>query len=203
MDLNKVQQSFINNIYRECITQGYKYDNMCPLAVTAQAVIESKWGQSKLSKYHNYFGLKVSANWTGKSVKMPTKEEYVKGVLTQIYANFRVYDDMTQGVKGYYDFISTKRYANLKHISDPLVYLSFIKDDGYATSSQYVTNCYRACTLIKPYLQPEIQPDKSVYEVAKEVIKGLWGSGKERQSRLELAGYNYKEVQQMVNDLLR
>lgn len=43
---------------------------------------------------------------------------------------------------------------------------------------------------------------KSVEEVAREVIKGLWGSGAERKEKLIAAGYDYDEVQKMVNQLL-
>lgn len=42
---------------------------------------------------------------------------------------------------------------------------------------------------------------KSVEEVAEEVIAGLWGNGSERKSRLEKAGYNYFEVQKIVNKM--
>lgn len=43
---------------------------------------------------------------------------------------------------------------------------------------------------------------KTIEEVAKEVIKGLWGNGADRKARLKKAGYDYKKVQQKVNDLL-
>ena len=43
---------------------------------------------------------------------------------------------------------------------------------------------------------------KSVDEIAKEVIRGDWGNGQERQTALEKAGYNYSEVQSKVNALL-
>lgn len=42
---------------------------------------------------------------------------------------------------------------------------------------------------------------KSVEEIAREVIKGKWGNGSERKQRLEKAGYNYSEVQKIVNRL--
>ena len=45
--------------------------------------------------------------------------------------------------------------------------------------------------------------NKSVETVAKEVIKGLWGNGADRKKRLTAAGYNYTEVQAMVNKLLK
>ena len=37
------------------------------------------------------------------------------------------------------------------------------------------------------------------YELAIEVLEGKWGSGDERKKKLEKAGYNYDEVQHMVN----
>ena len=43
---------------------------------------------------------------------------------------------------------------------------------------------------------------KSVDEIAKEVIAGKWGTGEDRKNKLEKAGYNYKEVQSRVNELL-
>lgn len=43
---------------------------------------------------------------------------------------------------------------------------------------------------------------KSDEEIAKEVIQGKWGNGKERKDRLEKAGYDYNKVQQIVNSIL-
>lgn len=43
---------------------------------------------------------------------------------------------------------------------------------------------------------------KSLEEIAKEVIDGKWGSGDDRKTRLEAAGYNPTEVQAKVNTLL-
>ena len=44
---------------------------------------------------------------------------------------------------------------------------------------------------------------KSDTEIAKEVIKGLWGNGAARKSRLTAAGYNYSEIQAKVNSILK
>lgn len=40
---------------------------------------------------------------------------------------------------------------------------------------------------------------KSDEEVAKEVIKGIWGTGNERKARLTNAGYNAQAIQNIVN----
>lgn len=135
------QKQFINNIgyiiQEEAKDRGYK---VCS-PIIAQACLESNYGASMLSaRWHNYFGMKCGSSWKGKSVNLSTKEEYTQGQLTTIRDNFRTYDSMEDGVKGYFDFINTKRYANLKNATTPREYLEFIKRDGYATSSSYVNS---------------------------------------------------------------
>ena len=44
--------------------------------------------------------------------------------------------------------------------------------------------------------------NKSVQELAEEVLNGIWGNGEERKNALESAGYNYNKVQNAVNVLL-
>lgn len=114
---------------------GYKFAS----PIIAQACIESAFGTSSLGfRYHNYFGMKCGSSWKGKSVNLATKEEYKPGTLTSIKANFRTYDSMEEGVHGYFVFVSSKRYANLKEAKTPKEYLEMISADGYATSGTYV-----------------------------------------------------------------
>lgn len=54
-----------------------------------------------------------------------------------------------------------------------------------------------------PIPEPTPQPKKSNEEIAKEVINGLWGNGVDRKNRLTAAGYNYAEVQKIVNKLVK
>ena len=116
-----------------------QYDIKVYSPIIAQAIHESGWGESSLSaKYHNYFGLKCGTLWKGKSVNLSTKEEYSAGTLTTIRSNFRAYDSMEEGVKGYFEFIQLQRYSNLKGVTSPRQYLQNIKNDGYCTGSQYV-----------------------------------------------------------------
>ena len=49
----------------------------------------------------------------------------------------------------------------------------------------------------------KVEEKKSVLEIAKEVIQGKWGNGAERQKKITSAGYNYAEVQKMVNQLMK
>ena len=134
-------KTFISEIAPYIVAYAKKYGYKVASPIIAQACLESAYGTSKLaSVYHNYFGMKCGSSWKGASVNMATKEEYTVGTLTDIRANFRAYDSMDAGVKGYFDFISAKRYANLKTATTAEEYLERIKADGYATSSTYVKN---------------------------------------------------------------
>lgn len=50
--------------------------------------------------------------------------------------------------------------------------------------------------------KPQNTPLKSEEEVAKEVVAGKWGNGKERKQRLTEAGYDYNAIQKIVNQLV-
>lgn len=45
-------------------------------------------------------------------------------------------------------------------------------------------------------------PKKTDGEIADEVIKGLWGNGEDRRTRLQNSGYNYDTIQALVNERL-
>lgn len=187
-------------IIAECSVRGYKY----PSAIIAQACIESAYGTSSLGyKYHNYFGMKCGSSWKGKSVNLATKEEYSVGTLTAIRDNFRVYDSVEEGVRGYFDFISTKRYENLKQAASPRHYIELLKHDGYATSSTYVTTVN---SVIIKYNLNQYDEDQEVKivdpEIVAKVLKGELGNGWVRQQNLSMLGYNTIEVQKKVNEVI-
>ena len=159
-------QEFIQKIapliQKEAKARGYK---VCSPMI-AQACCESNYGASLLSsEYHNYFGMKCGSKWTGARVDLKTKEEYKPGELTEIKDAFRVYKSMEEGVKGYFDFISTKRYANLKQCSTPLAYCQTIKADGYATSSKYVDTLMNFINREKLTVYDNLQNGKKVMRI--------------------------------------
>ena len=206
---------FIKKI-ADCVDKyAYLYGIEVHSPIIAQAILESGWGKSSLaSKYHNYFGLKCGSSWKGKSVNMATKEEYKVGTLTNIRDNFRVYDSMEAGVKGYFEFINTKRYANLKGVTSPEEYVKRIKADGYATSSTYVNNIMRVIRdnkltrfdrkkaggkMKKEELTGKVlSGDEIINILAKRVIKGDYGTGDAREKKL---GKLYSLVQKRVNEM--
>lgn len=176
MALTEKQQKFITDIAGLVQKYAYVYGIMVHSPIIAQAILESGWGESKLAaNYHNYFGLKCGSKWTGKSVNMTTQEEYTAGTLTTIKDNFRAYDSMEDGVKGYFEFIQLSRYQNLKGITDPKKYLQTIKDDGYATSSTYVENTYKLVTLYGLTKYDEKQEGTNMAKTAQDVLNVMRG----------------------------
>lgn len=215
-------KEFIEVIAKYVIKYANDYGIKVHSPIIAQAILESGWGGSTLaSKYNNFFGLKCGGSWKGKSVNMATKEEYTVGTLTDIRANFRVYDSIEDGVKGYFEFINYSRYANLKGVEEPEEYCRRIKADGYATSSTYVTNLMRVIRdnnltrfdgtqenvekenedmVSGEIVGTQLTGAEIIELLAKEVIKGRYGNGNERKKKL---GELYPIVQKRVNELCK
>ena len=172
--------AFINQIAPYIVAEGKKRGYKVFSTVIAQAIIESRYGKSTLaSKYHNYFGLKCGKAWilAGKpSISLKTNEEYTIGKLTSITDYFRVYPDMASGVAGYYDFINTKRYANLKEATTYRMYAEYLKADGYATSSSYVNTL---CTTVAQY-------GLAAYDHNETPVFSIWEVGKTYTTQQDL-----------------
>ena len=208
------KETFIRKVAEKVGKYAPLYGISVHSPIIAQAIIESGWGKSGLaSKYHNYFGLKCGSSWKGKSVNMTTKEEYKVGTITNIRDNFRVFDDFDDGIRGYFEFINTSRYANLKGVKNPEEYLRRIKADGYATSSKYVDNIMRVIRdnkltrfdgngdgdMKKEELNGKVLSGKEIIDIlARRVIDGDYGVGADRKKKL---GDLYSIVQKRVNEL--
>ena len=112
--------------------------------IIAQAILESASGTSELAIYaNNFFGLKWREN------RCPTSNGYYikegseqnpDGSYVSSAMKWFTFPNMEACVQGYFDFINNSRYANLKGVTNPEIYLQNIKSDGYATSIKYVEN---------------------------------------------------------------
>ena len=208
------KEAFIQKVAEKVSKYAPLYGISVHSPIIAQAIIESGWGKSGLaSKYHNYFGLKCGSSWKGKSVNMTTKEEYKVGTMTNIRDNFRVFEDFDDGIRGYFEFINTSRYANLKGVKNPEEYVKRLKADGYATSSKYVDNIMRVIRdnkltrfdgngdgdMKKEELTGKVLSGKEIIDIlARRVVAGDYGTGADRKKKL---GELYPIVQKRVNEL--
>jgi flagellum-specific peptidoglycan hydrolase FlgJ len=142
-------KSFIEHIAPLIQREGFSRGYTIVSTTIAQSIVEGACGTSGLAKnYHNHFGMKAGKSWRGKSVNMKTKEEYTPGQLTDIRDFFRAYDSDMEGIEGYYDFIDTKRYANLRDAKTYRQFAEYLKADGWATSSSYVNTL---CNTVEKY----------------------------------------------------
>lgn len=215
MSLSESQVQFVRTMtsYVKKYNSTYNINDNCVLGIVAQSCNESNWGKSELSRvYHNYWGMKCGSDWTGPSVNMETHEETPAGTI-KVSSDFRVYSDFESGVLGYFGFIQYPRYQNLTTATTTEEYLTMIKNDGWATSSSYVSNIMAIAGQID-YLvndttadsnpQPPQPPppygdnpatfDESV-QIAKQVLGGMWGNNPaEVRANLTYAGYDYDKI---------
>ena len=103
------------------------------------------------------------------------------------HRSMELHGNSTESVKNY--FVSRMRYfATLGNTVDEML--------GQVSEEPTVQET------VKEERTAQKSSGKSVDEVAKEVLQGLWGNGQERYDNLTNAGYNAQSVQDKVNSIL-
>ncbi len=78
---------------------------------------------------------------------------------------------------------------------------SVVSNGGGVAKKSYKLSAYKGKVI---FGRPRYDIDKKTNEeIAVEVIDGKWGNGTARKLNLERAGYNYSEIQQIVNQMLK
>lgn len=96
-----------------------------------------------------------------------------------------------------YKVSGNKVYTIEGNVSNAVCYREYYAGDSYIAG--YGRPKYElACDELT-----DGSPKKTVEQIAKEVIVGMWGNGDDRKRRLTLAGYDYNAVQKKVNELLK
>lgn len=143
------KQEFIEEVARLVKEIAPQYGITIYSPIIAQACLESAYGTSNKAKYHNYFGLKYRENRVPISSGYfidDSKEQNEDGSYRDITDKWFKFENMRDGVEGYFQFINTNSYKNLKGETNPLIYLQKLKAVGYATSQEYVNNVYNTLT---------------------------------------------------------
>ena len=134
------QKNFIEMI-GNAVVSFYRDYGILPSLTIAQAILESNWGKSGLSKdCYNFFGMKWSKGCGCDYKEYKTKEQKKDGSYVTITAKFRKYGSVEAGIKGYYQFLQYKRYQNLRGVTDYSKACNLICQDGWATSLKYAEN---------------------------------------------------------------
>jgi flagellum-specific peptidoglycan hydrolase FlgJ len=134
----KTQQAFINQIAPGALAAQQRYG--VPASVTiAQAIDESGWGTSQLATSdYNLFGIKGSG--PAGSVTLPT-QEFENGQWVTIYAQFRVYHNVSESIADHAELLATSGYYT-RAMADRAVPDAFANDltGVYATDPEYGAN---------------------------------------------------------------
>ncbi|MEX3935574.1 flagellar assembly peptidoglycan hydrolase FlgJ [Paraburkholderia phymatum] len=111
--------------------------------IIGQAALESGWGKREIKKAdgtttHNVFGIKATADWTGKTVATVTTE-YINGRSQRVVEKFRAYDSYEEAMTDYASFLkSNPRYAQVINSSrDVNGFAQGMQRAGYATDPHY------------------------------------------------------------------
>lgn len=114
-----------------------------PLALLAQAALETGWGQRTFktaegNNSFNFFGIKAHNSWQGDVAVVDTLE-YRQGVAQKEKAKFRAYESPEHSLGDYVDFIkSNPRYQQAVAMADnPKAYFQQLQAAGYATDPNY------------------------------------------------------------------
>lgn len=112
--------------------------HILPSVTLAQAIIESRHGESGLTKKaNNLFGIKGA--YKGQSVTMMTTE-YIGGHYVKVPAHFRKYPNWWESISDHsYLLISAKRYANIPGCDNYITACQNLQSDGYATAPDYAS----------------------------------------------------------------
>lgn len=137
------RSEFINKYYNfaKAAAAG---TGISPILILSQAWLESAGGKSILAaKHNNFFGIKSSKNWLGKTVNMRTREQRKDGTEYFVIATFRAYNSPTDSFLDLIKLLQgNPRYKNAGLFLTPNNYAAqadSLQRAGYATDLNYAS----------------------------------------------------------------
>lgn len=170
------QQQFISQLVDAIRQQSDNY-GLLPSVIMGQAIVESGWGQSGLSKnYNNFFGMKASNSqfspfWIPNvsPVSQMLTREVVNGNDITVNANWRVYNSLAESIADHNALIGkAKRYAAALTARTPREQLQAIKNGGYATAPNYVDTIMNVIDRYNLTQYDNIKPEGTIAEGGKK-----------------------------------
>jgi len=149
-------QEFIERL-REPIQQIASKAGLPPVAVMAQAALETGWGafvtqSSEGQSSHNLFGIKAT-DWDGPTVEVSSKEYRVGRWLNEV-SQFRAYPDWAASIADYAKLITqSPRYSEAAASPDVAGYANALGRAGYATDPNYAEKIIRIAEQISEVLE--------------------------------------------------
>lgn len=182
-------------------------------------------------KYNTwYYGKPVSGSaypwcctfieWLFKGTNLIKRTASCSDLLRWCQANALIVDKPKMGDLVFFNFDNPKVLAQhigivdkAKGIKDIYSIEGNTSEKGSQDNGGAVLRKHRTGKCIVAYARPRysnaqgtltnITNHKTNEEIAAEVIAGKWGTGNDRRQRLSNAGYNYQEIQKLVNQILK
>ena len=139
------QVDFINRILPAAMKIYNEY-GILPSLTIAQACKESSFGRYTVG--NNYFGIKATKGWTGKTANARTGEQTPAGKTYHINADFRAYDSLEESVEDYGKVLPQDFYSAARNAKDYKEAAHEVRKAGYATGVSYDNS------LINDYMEP-------------------------------------------------
>lgn len=154
---------------------GLGKDKLTNICIAFNTIIEGS---------KRWAGVYANLNWFNNYLN----KDVIKAKYTTWIAHYGVNEDKYKGVYDMLQYSSTGKVNGINgNVDMNILYRNLIAEiGGNSGTNQNVS---------------QGTSKKSVDEIAKEVINGLWGNGEDRKKRLIAAGYDYNEVQARVNKL--
>ncbi len=213
--------NFINTIGPTCkkVVEDLGYSDVVLQGCIAHACLETGCNLNGIMwKYYGIFGISADAGWVkagNKFYNANTKECYDGKTYTGLVKGFRAYDSLEDSIRNYFKLLSWSRYNKSFLAKNVKEYITILRDGGYATAIRdtyinSVVNYYdKNKDIINKYLpnknnnitelKTETPKTNDTDELVLNIIRGFYGNGSARKKKLEAEGYNYKEIQSLVN----
>ena len=145
------QDRFAETIHQQALEVA-KNRSVNPHIMAAQAVLESGFGKSLLSKKANkLFGIKSGKKWRGPTYPIKTREFDSEKGWYVIVANFRLYSNWSECMSDYATIIESLPWYQdaAAACKDPVKYLDGIlpstREPGWATDPHYREKILSIC----------------------------------------------------------
>lgn len=163
--MSYTRQEFVSK-FTPFVNKVTKGTGILPGTLFTQAILESQGkasdgkyyvGQSKLSREaNNYFGIKSSPAWKGKTYNIETGEQKPSGEKYVVKADFRKYDTVQDSIKDYVKFLQDNpRYKKAGVFDAKTVQeqAEALRRAGYATALDYADVITKMYDGIKDFIK--------------------------------------------------
>lgn len=149
--------------------------NIFPEVMMGQAILESSWGQSRLSKQsRNIFGVKVPRNERGKGKgDFYYTKEFINGKYVTVKAEFRRFNTYEESIRQYLSLLNGNYYSKfgVNKAKNYKEQLQRIKNAGYATAPNYVSS---VLSVIEKNILPKYSYNKDSKRTNISSPKNTW-----------------------------